>query len=120
MMVVDAEMADRLGMGAAVVESRYCMGVVGLDTPKAAAAAMVASLSVRNEECCAGVDDAQLRGCTESTCTRDAGKGCSSDAVSVSAAGGGKTAEVRRSFDPGSLVRGACAKAPVLVWRMSS
>lgn len=37
-MVVDAEMADRLGMGAAVVESRYCMWAVGLDMAEAVAA----------------------------------------------------------------------------------
>lgn len=38
-MVVDAEMADRLGMVVdAVVESRYCMWAVGLDMAEAVAA----------------------------------------------------------------------------------
>lgn len=52
----------------------------------------------------------------ENTCSREVGKGCSSDAVSADVAVeqlGGKSAEVLRSCD-------ACAKAPVLAWRMLS
>lgn len=77
---------------------------------------------MRSEECCAAVG-AQLRGCTENTCSREVGKGCSSDAVSADDAVeqlGGKTAEVLRSCDLVSPVGGACAKAPVLAWWMLS
>ena len=60
----------------------------------------------------------------ESIGIRGAGKGCSSvtedTAVSATVAAELLNAEAHRSFDPVSLVCGACAKGPVLAWRMLS
>lgn len=54
----------------------------------------------------------------ESIGIRGAGKGCSS--VTEDTAVSAPVDDDDRSFDPVSLVCGACAKGPVLAWRMLS